>query len=345
MRSYVLFRLFSLPLLLLLYLTFLFFILHSGPIDAARARLFLREDVTRPLKNEKHAYENEKKKLGLDRPLFYFIYKYSDTSIIENIQWNGAQNQYHYFIVRAIRLDFGNSYIYDSPAKEIALEAFRRTLVLAFPAAILSIFCGVYIGAKIATLKKIKYRRFINGALYILNILPPVWTGFVVLATATWAGISFLAPFDAKNGTFLTLSGVIQLLPPIFSLIFIHFVYWALYFKEQITEALATDYIQTARAQGFSDYRVLYKHVLYSILSPSFPLMLQFFLALLNGSIIIERLFNIPGLGETAYQAALARDYPLLTCILAILGALGMAGFLFSDLLSYKANPKLSLYK
>lgn len=115
------------------------------------------------------------------------------------------------------------------------------------------------------------------------------------------------------------------------------------YVRGQMLEIIGQDYVRTARAKGLTEDRVYYHHALRNALLPfvtMFGLMLP---GLIGGSVIIESIFSWPGMGRMAYEAVLARDYPVILTLNFITAVLVLAGTLISDLLYMVVDPRIRL--
>jgi len=115
------------------------------------------------------------------------------------------------------------------------------------------------------------------------------------------------------------------------------------YVRGQMLEIIGQDYVRTARAKGLSDDGVYYRHALRNALLPfvtMFGLMLP---GLIGGSVIIESIFGWPGMGRMAYEAILARDYPIILTLNFITAVLVLAGTFVSDLLYMVVDPRIRL--
>ena len=107
-------------------------------------------------------------------------------------------------------------------------------------------------------------------------------------------------------------------------------------------EVIRQDYIRTARAKGLSEKVVILKHALRNGMIPIITLMASLLPAMLGGSIIIETIFSIPGMGKLGFDSILQRDYTLLMGLLVINATLVMLGILLSDILYAIVDPRIS---
>jgi peptide/nickel transport system permease protein len=115
------------------------------------------------------------------------------------------------------------------------------------------------------------------------------------------------------------------------------------YVRSQMLEVQGQDYVRTARAKGLSSDRVHYKHALRNALLPFVTMFGLILPGLIGGSVIIESIFSWPGMGRMAYEAILARDYPVILTVNFISAVLVLAGTFFSDLLYMVVDPRIRL--
>jgi peptide/nickel transport system permease protein len=115
------------------------------------------------------------------------------------------------------------------------------------------------------------------------------------------------------------------------------------YVRSQMLEIIGQDYVRTARAKGLSSDTVYYKHALRNALLPFVTMFGLLLPGLIGGSVIIESIFAWPGMGRMAYEAILARDYPVILTVNFITAMLVLAGTLISDLLYMVVDPRIKL--
>jgi len=112
--------------------------------------------------------------------------------------------------------------------------------------------------------------------------------------------------------------------------------------RTAMLEVIRQDYITTARAKGLSPRVVLLKHALRNSLIPIITLLSGILPALIGGSIIVETIFTIPGMGRLMWEAILARDYPIIMAELTIVSFLTLFGILISDILYSVVDPRIA---
>jgi len=115
------------------------------------------------------------------------------------------------------------------------------------------------------------------------------------------------------------------------------------YVRSQMLEVEGQDYIRTARAKGLPEEQVHYKHALRNALLPFVTMFGLILPGLIGGSVIIESIFSWPGMGRMAYEAILARDYPVILTVNFVSAVLVLAGTFISDLLYLVVDPRIRL--
>ncbi len=108
-----------------------------------------------------------------------------------------------------------------------------------------------------------------------------------------------------------------------------------------MTEVKQADYIQTARAKGIAEWKIVRQHIFKNALLPLITLFSSYIPALLGGAVVIEVIFAIPGMGSLLVASVLARDYPVVLGIVLIMAFAKMAAHTIADVLYYLADPRI----
>jgi peptide/nickel transport system permease protein len=108
-------------------------------------------------------------------------------------------------------------------------------------------------------------------------------------------------------------------------------------------EVIREDYVRTARAKGLSERVVIFKHAFRNALLPLITLLAFLLPSMFGGSVIIESIFSVPGMGQLGFEAVLSRDYPVIMAITAISALLTLIGLLISDILYAALDPRIKL--
>lgn len=184
---------------------------------------------------------------------------------------------------------------------------------------------------------------------FVLYSLPSFWVGLLlILAAYKWfpswptSGIAGSVADDATYWDLLLQTAKHYVLP-VFCLSYAGLAGLSRYARVGMLEVIQQDYIRTARAKGLSEWTVVLKHALRNSVIPLITLMAGMLPGLIGGSIIIEFLFNIPGMGSLSIQALGARDYPVLISLFGISATLTLIGILLSDIAYCLVDPRISL--
>jgi peptide/nickel transport system permease protein len=225
------------------------------------------------------------------------------------------------------------------------------TLTSIFLAYLISIPIGIKSAAQINS----SFDRVSGSVLLVLYSLPVFWVATLLLMTFAnpdalylfpAAGVKPAAGYPAGAGFF----GRMMVSIPYLILPTLCYMYSSVTFISRLTrtamvEILGSDFIRTARAKGLTEKKVLWKHALKNSLFPVVTVFAHVFPAMIGGSVIVESIFTIPGMGSAIYQSIAAQDYPVLIAVFTITGLLTLCGYLVSDLLYAWIDPRISFSK
>jgi microcin C transport system permease protein len=340
MKLYFLKRLFIIvPNLLII--TFLYFalqnVLPGGPVEEALMQIQQGNQgqaSQAPLdeaKLQKLRQELEKQ-YGLDKPM-----------VVRYLAWLG----------RIIKLDFGSSHTTKKPVITQIQERLPISLAFGLPSFILMYLICIPLGIFLALRNKTSWERGISSFLILLYTIPPLIIGMLLLlvfctdrilptgALFPLGGIT--SPDYSESLPFLTKMKdyVYHLFLPILVSLLSQFTVLTFLQKETLVDVLKSEFIRTARAKGLPFSTVLIKHGLRNALTPvlvGFGGLLGTFLA---GSIILEKLFNIPGIGLLALEALQSRDYNVLMAITFFQSLALILGNILNDFIFLWVDPRI----
>ena len=278
---------------------------------------------------------------------------------IPKINWYGSQNQYHLWLFGngkdrkgLLRGDFGISYIDSQPISTKIWQkigiSFSLSLISIFIAYLISIPIGIYSAYK----KDSAVDKGFSLVLFILYSMPSFFVGTLLLLqfanpdNLAWfpvSGIQDPTLFD-PNWSFWTKikHRMPFLILPIITYTYGSFAFLSRIMRVGMIDIVSQDYIRTARAKGLAEGKVILKHALRNSLLPVITVFAAIFPAAIGGSIIIEVIFSIPGMGVEVYNSILNYDYPMIITVFTISGFLTMLGYLVSDLLYAVVDPRIS---
>ena len=220
---------------------------------------------------------------------------------------------------------------------------------------ILAYLISIPIAIKAAEKPHSSFDNWSSIALFSLYSLPSFFLATLLLMTFSnpdvlpWLPASGLMPSSGipENTGFWQR---IQIQAPYFILPLICYTYSSLAFlsrsmRSALLENLNLDYIRTARAKGLSERVVLYKHAFKNALLPMITLFANVFPYAIGGSVVLESIFTLPGMGLETYTAIQNQDYPVLVAVFTLTGCLALLGTLLSDILYAWVDPRISFSK
>ena len=291
-----------------------FMTLHIVPGDPAELLLSTGGIAADPV-----AVKELRIKLGLERPLL---------------------EQYLAFLGGVLRGDLGNSLVDDFPVvSEIALRL-PRTLELILAGTLLAVILGIPAGTYAALHRGGLFDRIASGTAALLLAIPVfvVGTLLVLLLAQTLklmpaGGYVALAQDPVKHLTLLTLPAIAiakGLAAVVFRMT-----------RASVLDVLSRDFVRTAKAKGLTPRRVLIRHVVRNSLTPVFTVLGLHMGTLLGGTVLVEYVFNWPGLSTPLLRAVEARDYPMVVGIVLTISGLFLLINLVMDLLYAALDPRV----
>jgi len=278
------------------------------------------------------------------------------------IHWYGANNQYHNWMLGDVpwfgeadptktyigegflRGDFGTSYKDKRPVNSIIWESVQLTFTLSLISMLLTYLCSIPIGVFAARRKGSRAEKSVSTLLFALYSLPNFWVGtmlIVFLCDPDYLGwFPSAYSFMPDDSGFFT--KVYYLILPMFAWTYGSLAYLSRQMRGGMLQSLGQDYIRTARAKGLSERKVIWKHAFRNSLIPVITIFASVFPLAISGSIVIEMIFSIPGMGKTSIDAIFSRDYPIIFTIMMFTGILTLVGTLVSDILYAVVDPRIS---
>ena len=257
--------------------------------------------------------------------------------------------RYAQWLWKVLHLDLGTSYIYQDPVWNVIRSRFPVSIFLGLTGFLLSYFICIPLGVMKAVRHGSKF-DVISSALVFMGYAVPGWalgTALLVL----FGGGSFwslfpLGGFRPDNWEYLSLWGKITgqihyMFLPVLCYMVGSFATLTILSKNSLMENLGQDYVRTAFAKGLDERRVIFKHALRNSLIPLVTGLGNVISLILAGSFLIERVFNIDGMGYLGYTAILQRDYPVALGILVIDSLLMLVGNILSDIIYATVDPRI----
>lgn len=309
-----------------------FFVIHLAPGDPAELKAQTATEALSSDRMSQKIVADTRALYGLDKPL---------------------PVQYLLWVKRMFTLDFGNSYRDHRPVIEKIADALPITLTLNILTILVIYLVSVPAGAYAALRPRGFFDRASALVFMALYSLPTFWVAMMLIVL--FAGGDYLnwfpiTGFVSEGAGSLPWYGwvmnvVWHIALPVACLTYGGFAFLSRFTRASMLDVIKQDYIRTARAKGLPEWKVAVKHALRNALIPLLTLMGTLLPALLGGSVIIEQIFSIPGMGRLGFESVLARDYPVIMAIAAISAVLTLVSILISDILYAVVDPRISFEK
>jgi peptide/nickel transport system permease protein len=258
--------------------------------------------------------------------------------------------QYWSWLTRLARLDFGRSFLPDGkPVLTKIGERLPVTLLLNIVEMLIILAVAVPIGVMSAIRQGSNFDKVTTLFVFIGFATPDFWLALLLMslfgAQLGWLPISGLRSLNWEYLTFWSqqLDFVSHLALPIIVATFGGLAGFSRYMRQSMLEVVRQDYVQTARAKGLSEQVVIGKHALRNALLPVVTILGLSLPGLIGGSVIIESIFAIPGMGQLMVQSIYARDYPVVMGNLVVVAVLTLFANLFADIAYGLVDPRIRL--
>jgi peptide/nickel transport system permease protein len=225
------------------------------------------------------------------------------------------------YLSQVVRGDLGVSYYFNLPVSQMIAERLPATLLLVVSAVLLAFVVGTGIGVLSSRKPNGVLSQFITVLSLVGFAAPIFWVGImlVILFASIWPilPVAGMRSIDSSGGGWADMVDVAQhLVLPAFTLSLVYLAQYSRLARSAMLDVLGSDFIRTARAKGLAESVVLYKHALRNALLPVVTVLGLQFGNVLAGAILVETVFNWPGLGRLAFESVLRRDYPTILGVL-----------------------------
>jgi peptide/nickel transport system permease protein len=260
-----------------------------------------------------------------------------------------VHKQYVTWLTKFVTLDFGEAFADGRKVKDKILERLPITLTINLLSLGLVLLIAIPIGIMSATHQYSILDRFTTIFVFVGYSMPSFWLALLLiyLLGVQW-GVLPISGIQSLDVTGLTGWGRLMdkgehLIMPVFVSAFGGLAGFSRYMRNNMLEVMRQDYIRTARAKGLSENKVVYKHALRNALMPVITILGLSLPGIIGGSVIMETVFGIPGMGQLLYQAVFSRDYNLAMGILVPAAVLTMLGNFLADIGYALADPRVRL--
>ena len=308
MLKYSVKRLASSLLTLLIIITVVFVLLRQMPIEGYFDNFEKADQATINAKLEQ---------LGLNDPIPVQL-------------WN--------FLKNLFKGDLGTSarYSVGAPIAGIIAKKAPVSIKLGVLSMVLALTMGIPLGAAMARSKSGFWDKFGTMFIVFINAVPAaVYHIFIQMYGTSFMGISML--FDENN--------LITWILPVFSMALGNTAYYAMWLRRYMVDEMNKDYVRLARAKGVSSKKIMMRHVFRNAFVPMIQYIPTSLLYTVSGSIYIESLYSIPGMGGLLVDVIGRQDNPMVQAIVIIYSCIGIVGLLLGDLLMGMIDPRISFTK
>lgn len=260
-----------------------------------------------------------------------------------------AWQRYLIWLGNVLQLDLGQSHAYGEPVWNVIVSRFPVSLFFGLSSFFLSYLVCIPLGLAKAVKHGSRFDTWSSVAIFSGYVIPGYALG--ILLVVFLAGGSFLDLFPlgglvSDHFEYLSWWGKLtdllhHLALPMFCYMLGEFAFLTLLMKNSVLEELGKDYMRTALAKGLSFREALVKHALRNALIPIATRMSEIFTLMFAGALLIEKVFDIDGMGLLYYNSMVSRDYNVVLGIIMLSSLMAMLGRLFSDLLYTWVDPRI----
>ncbi|MBP1999865.1 peptide/nickel transport system permease protein [Paenibacillus shirakamiensis] len=256
--------------------------------------------------------------------------------------------RYFTWMNHALQGDFGDSLAQQQPVLKLFKDYVWNSFLLAIVSTFLTWLIAVVIGVVAAYKQYSWFDTLVMIGIFAAMSIPSFFIGLFLIKILA-VDLKWLPPggmmTTGSNATGLAYFKEVihHMALPVIVMTLLGVGSLTRYFRSNMIDVIKQDYIRTARAKGMSERKVLFTHALRNALLPAITLVGFELPALFGGSLIIEKIFNWPGIGQLYMQSFSLRDYPLLMGFTMFMAILTVIGTLLSDLLYHVADPRVKL--
>lgn len=311
--------------------------------------------------------------ISIRKQLIYLANEYQDTPHIEDIadlltqipldgknstwhvpslRWHGLDNQYHYWISSFISGDYGTSMLDAQPVFTKIRSAIKWTVLLILMSLVLSLLISIPLSILSAYYANSRLDRWISGLSLAVYSVPVFWMATLLIVYFTtdtyskWLDV-FPSPAsfysESETGLFGLLSKYFgRLILPVICISLKDIAYLTRVIRADLIKESTKDYATTLKAKGVSKWNAMWKHILPNSMISTITIIISNIPLALAGTLIIEVIFNIPGMGRLMYSSIIQSDWNVVYSILMIISLVTVLFYLIADVLYAFLNPRVT---
>ena len=250
------------------------------------------------------------------------------------------------YLAKVLSGDLGYSYFFNLPVVSLIAERVPATLLLVLSSVLVAFSLGTTLGVLAARKPNGVLSQFITVLAMVGFSAPVFWMGImlVILFASVWPvlPVSGMRAADGGAGGFAGVLDVLHhLVLPTVTLGLVYLAQYSRLSRSSMLDVLGSDFIRTARAKGLAERVVMYKHALRNALLPVVTVLGLQFGNVMAGAILVETVFNWPGLGRLAFESVLRRDYPTILGVLLFSSIVVIVMNILTDLAYRLIDPRI----
>jgi peptide/nickel transport system permease protein len=249
--------------------------------------------------------------------------------------------QYFDYLGRLLHGDLGLSYKLNQPVSDLLAERLPKTLVLTALATLLAVVVAVPLGLLQAVRRGKISDYLLTAGAFLAYATPVFFLGLILIIVFSQTIPIF--PSEAPQGETVAsiFSGFSGMVLPIVTLALGIIAMFSRYMRSATLDNLTEEYVRTAMAKGQSSRRILARHVLRNAIIPLVTLLGLYLPTLFSGALVVESMFNYPGMGLLFWNAAQGSDFPVLLGVTLVVGVATVLGSLLTDIVYAVLDPRI----
>ncbi|MFC9508160.1 ABC transporter permease [Streptomyces sp. NPDC057002] len=249
--------------------------------------------------------------------------------------------QYVHYLGTLLHGDLGTSYTLNEAVSRLITQRLPKTLVLTVLSALVGLLLAVPLGMWQAVRRNKPVDYVVTTLSFVAYSTPVYFLGLLLILLFTQTLNWF--PSQAPQGDTLgqVFADPVGLVLPVVTGAASMVAVFSRYMRASTLENLSEDYVRTARAGGAGQYAILFRHVFRSSLTPVIAMLGYYVPVLFGGALVVEQLFNYPGMGLLFWSAAQSSDYPVLLGCVLVISVATVVGTLLADVVQRVVDPRV----
>ncbi|WP_328321267.1 ABC transporter permease [Streptomyces sp. NBC_00388] len=249
--------------------------------------------------------------------------------------------QYVEYLKRLLTGDLGVSYKLNQPVSDLLMQRLPKTLLLTALSTLLAVIIAIPLGLLQAVRRGKITDYLLTGAAFLAYATPVFFLGLILIIVFCQTIPVF--PSEAPQGESLSsiFSGFSGMVLPIVTMALGVIAMFSRYMRSATLDNLTEEYVRTAMAKGQSSRRILARHVMRNALIPLATLLGLYLPTLFSGALVVEAMFNYPGMGLLFWNAAQGSDFPVLLGVTLVVGVATVVGSLLTDIVYAVLDPRI----